>query len=971
MEGILITKSSRGIRARALFATATSAVALMALAPAHAQAPQSNAGAVDEIIVTGSRIVRDGYEAPTPTTVLSVEQLQNQASPNLIDYLTSMPTFSGNYTPQSSTQNISQGTAGTSSVNLRNLGIERTLILINGQRSVPSTVSGRVDVNAIPSQLIQRTDVVTGGASAAYGSDAVAGVVNFILDTRFTGVKGEISGGVTDYGDNANGKIGLTAGTPFASDRGHFTVSGELTDQQGILIADRPWNARGFGFMVNPAYGTGPGQTRDVPQRLLLEQVGPAQATKGGIIVSGPLKGIAFGPGGVPYNFNYGDLVSGGLMRGGEWKAQDIHIDNGQSIEPRMSSQNFFTRLSYQLGEQVEVYAQYNWYHNHFFSNGYGMEDFGGVNVPITNPFLDPSVRTRAEALGLTQITIGSSNRDMGMIGQDNERWTQRLVAGVNGDFEAFDTEWSWDAYYQMGVSRNSERAINSRIEGRYRASLDSLRHPTTGTIICRSTLTNPNDGCVPYNPFGVGVNSIAQLDYVLDNSYRYQKFTQDVVAASIQGEPFSTWAGPVSVATGAEHRNEESVGINSALDQQRVFFGGNYQPTFGKYHVTEGFFETIVPLARDTGFAQTLDLNAAVRATEYSAAGYVTTWKAGATWTPVDDITIRLTRSRDIRAPNIGDLYNAGTVVVNNVNNTIDGTQASVQYVGTTRGNPTLVPEKADTTGIGVVLRPSFLEGFGASVDYWNINVKGAITIINAQQIVDLCAQGNTSFCNAINAGHPVVRQGTLDRNRVDNTIFIQPFNLARQNARGLDFDVTYALPLSTFSDDMDGTIRLRALASHYIKNFRDTGLTAPTDTAGENNGGGPASWRWSASATYDAEPLSVTLTARGVSSGTYNNDFVECQTGCPISAAPNFTVNSNHIPGAIYWDFATSYEIFTADEGDGNVEAFLNIKNITNKDAVMVGGNGNFATDTVTTNTANYDSHGRTYRVGIRFRM
>ncbi len=969
MEGILITKTSRGrFGTRTLLATATSAVAMLAFSQAFAQEQLAAAepAAVDEIIVTGSRIVRDGYEAPTPTTVIGVEQLQQQAAPNVIDYLTTLPTFSGNYTPQSSTQNISAGTAGTSSVNLRNLGVERTLILINGQRSVPSTVSGRVDVNAIPSQLIQRTDVVTGGASAAYGSDAVAGVVNFVLDTKYTGIGGEVSGGVTDYGDNANFKVSLTAGTPFANDRGHFIISGQMSRQDGILFADRPWNEQGYGFMTNPAYGTGPGQSRDVPQRLLLTNVGPAQASRGGIIVSGPLKGIAFGPGGTAYNFSYGDLVSGGLMRGGEWKAQDLH--RNQSIEPEMSSQNVFTRVSYALGENVEVYGQWNWYHNNFFSNGYGMEDFGGVTIPVTNPYLDATVAARATALGLTTITIGSSNADMGIIGQSNERWTNRLVGGLNGNFEAFNTDWTWDAYYQMGISRNSERALNSRIEPRYRASLDSVRN-ASGTIVCRSTLTNPTDGCVPYNPFGVGVNSAAQLDYVLENSYRYQKFTQDVMAASIQGEPFESWAGPVSVATGIEHRTEESKGINSLLDQQRVYFGGNYQPTFGKYKVAEGFFETIVPLARGQAWAESFDLNAAIRATDYSSAGYVTTWKAGATYTPVSDITFRVTRSRDIRAPNIGDLYNAGTVVTNNVIDTITGGTSSVQYVGTTRGNPILVPEKADTTGIGAVFQPTFLQGFQASVDYWNINVKGAITTINAQQIVDLCAQGNANFCAAINSG--TANQGRLISTSITNTIFIQPFNLARQNARGIDFEAGYVFPLASIAESMDGNLRVRALASRYLKNYRDTGLTRPTDTAGENNGSGPATWRWQASATYDAKPLSATITARGISGGTYNNDFVECTTGCPVSVSPNITVNNNWIPGAIYWDFATSYQIFSADEGKGNVEAFFNVKNITNKDAVMVGGTGNFATDTVTTNPSNYDSHGRTYRVGVRFRM
>jgi len=969
MEGILITISSRGrFGARAFFASATSAIALLAFSPASAQEQVAQAAAaVDEIVVTGSRIVRDGYEAPTPTTVLSAEQFQQQAQPNVIDYLTTLPAFAGNYTPQTSTQNISAGTAGTSSVNLRNLGLQRTLVLVNGQRSVPSTVSGLVDVNTIPSQLIQRTDVVTGGASAAYGSDAVAGVVNFILDTRYTGIGGELSGGITDYGDNGNFKVALTAGTPFANDRGHVIVSGAASYQEGILIADRPWNRRGYGFMTNPAYGTGAGQTRDVPQRLLLEQVGPATAAKGGIIVSGPLKGIAFGRGGTAYNFAYGDLVSGGLMRGGEWWAQDIHVDNGQSIEPELSSQNFFTRVSYELGEQVEVYGQWNWYHNHFMSNGYGMEDFGGITISTGNPYLDAGVAARAAALGLTTITIGSSNRDMGMVIQDNERWTNRIVVGLNGNFEAADTEWTWDAYYQMGESRNSERATNSRIEPNYFRAIDSVRN-ASGSIVCRSTLTNPTDGCVPYNPFGIGVNSAAQLDYVLDNAYRYQKFTQDVMAASIQGEPFDTWAGPVSLATGIEHRIEESKGINSLLDQQRVFFGGNYAPTFGKYKVTEGFVETVVPLARDQAWAQSLDVNAAVRATDYSTAGYVTTWKVGATYTPVADLTLRVTRSRDIRAPNIGDLYNAGTVVTDNVIDTIAGPNngQSVAYTGINGGNPNLTPEKADATGVGVVFQPTFLQGFQASVDYWNINVKGAITNISAQNTVDLCAQGNASFCQAINGGAGF-RHGTSN-----NTILRQPFNLAQQIARGIDFEAGYTMPLSTISDGWDGNFRIRGLASRYIKNYLNNGLTRPTDTAGQNTGTFHVpTWRWQASGTYDADPIAFTLTARGVSSGTYNNDFVQCLTGCPVSAAPAFTVNNNHIPGAVYFDIALTYTLLTADEGDGSVETFFNVRNITNKDAVMVGGTGNFAADTVTTNPSLYDSHGRTYRAGIRFKM
>src|SRR4051812_1619436 len=249
--------AARLVRKHAFVSTSVAAIlsASFAAGTAHAQqaaVQTAQAPVTEEIVVTGTRVVRDGYEAPTPLTVVGLEQVQQAATNSTIDYLTTLPSMAGNYTPQSSTQNVSTGTAGTASVNLRNLGTTRTLVLINGQRSVPSTITGLVDINTIPQQLIERVDVVTGGASAAYGSDAVAGVVNFVLDTKFTGVKGEVSGGVTPYGDDRQWKISLPAGTPFANDRGHFIISGSAQYQDGVLTGGRDWNETGLQIITNP-----------------------------------------------------------------------------------------------------------------------------------------------------------------------------------------------------------------------------------------------------------------------------------------------------------------------------------------------------------------------------------------------------------------------------------------------------------------------------------------------------------------------------------------------------------------------------------------------------------------------------------------------------------------------------------------------------------------------------------------------
>ena len=949
----------------AFVTTSTLAIAAATFAgAAQAQTTQTaQAGAVEEIVVTGTRVVRDGYEAPTPLTVVGVEQFQQASTNNTIDYLTTLPSFAGNYTPQNSTQNVSAGTAGTASVNLRNLGTTRTLVLVNGQRSVPSTITGLVDVNTIPSQLIERVDVVTGGASAAYGSDAVSGVVNFVLDTKFTGVKGEASGGVTTYGDDRSWKVALTGGTTFAGDRGHFIISGMINHQDGVLGGGRAWNNTGLQIITNPAYSA---TNTSVPQRLLLDKVSLSNATPGGIIVSGALKGIAFGPGGQPYQFNYGSIVSGSAMSGGDWLTANLHTV-GQSIEPSGGQRNLFVRASYAVTDEIEVFVQSNWYENSNFSNAYPNDNyFGGLTIKTDNAYLPAAVRTQALTLGLTTLTMGTSLTELGPNSILTRRKVLRNVVGLTGKMDAFDTAWTWDAYYQTGVSMGSESSLNTLYFPGFTAAVDAVAAPN-GSIVCRSTLTAPNNGCVPYNVFGTGVASAASKQYVVGTSHRNQRFVQNVAAASMAGEPFSSWAGPVSLALGIEHRSEKASGSSTVLDRTRpaVFFAGNYLPTFGSYNVTEGFAETVVPLAKDTVWAQSLDLNAAVRGTSYSNSGYVTTWKVGATYQPIADLTFRATRSRDIRAPNLNDLYNAGSTT-NQVVIDTGRTGQGISYLGTTRGNPALVPEKADTTGLGVVIQPQFFPGFSASVDYWNIDLGGAISTISAQNIVDLCSQGATSFCQAINNGQPLNPVGGSGANQIN----IQPFNLAQQLVRGVDLEASYRTPLAAINDSWEGNIGFRVLSTFFIKNYTNNTLTPPTDSAGQNAGGGPPDYRMTVSATYSNDIISATISDRIVSSGVYNNTYVVCASGCPVSTTANNTINANSIAGAMYWDASFSYKFM--NDGASNAELFLNVKNITNKDPVRVaGGPSGVPYDTVTTNASNYDTLGRVFRLGVRFKM
>ncbi len=963
------------LSARTLFkGAALSTVSALALAASAASAQTVNATQsaqapnVEEIVVTGTRILRDGYEAPTPLTVVSEEVIQASAPENIADFVNKLPSVVGSATPLTSNLSFSNGQAGLNTLNLRNMGSERTLVLLDGQRSVPSTINGLVDVNDFPQQLISRVDIVTGGASSAYGSDAVSGVVNFILDKKFTGVKGEVSGGVTTYGDDRTWKVALSGGTGFADERGHFLISGEISSKDGIFGVPRDWNNNGWLIMNNPAYTATNGQ----PQRLLVSGAGLSQAMPGGIITNTALKGIYFGPGGVPAQFNYGSPIGDPFMVGGDWRATQVNFYN--TLDQKLARQGLFTRASYQFTDNFEAFVQLQWGNAH--ATGLALKQFNVNNITIKtdNAFLPASVAAIAAANKITQFTLGSMNVDQPTITFDNYRTVVRGVVGASGRFDAFDSAWSWDAYYQKGVSRTSENGLNVTTKTAFAAAIDAVR-AANGTIQCRvntdAITTNDAPGCVPWNTMGLGVNSQAAFNYISGSGahpHRNQRFVQDVQAATVRGEPFSDWAGPISLAFGVEHRREAISGAADADSLRNNWFAGNYLPTFGSYNVTEGFAETVIPLAKDTVWARSLDLNAAARGTSYSTSGYVTTWKVGLTYQPIDDIRFRATRSRDIRAPNLNDLYAAGTANTNNVTDPFNG-NALTLYQGLSVGNPALLPEEADTTGLGVVVQPQFFPGFSASFDYYNIDLAGGISTIGAQTIVDRCFQGIQQYCAAITRGSNGLGATVITQIR------LQPFNAAQRINRGYDIEASYQVGLDQIASDWNGTLGLRFLATHYLKNFTNDGINPAYNTVGQNSGNGPPKWVYRGTLTYTNDPVTWTLTGRGLSSGIYaasNYGYIACASGCPTSTLTAPTINTNHIDGAFYWDTAISYKFAHMADNGYDAEAFFNVQNLTNKDpAIAAQGPGGFPYAAIPTNPALYDVLGRTFRAGIRFKL
>lgn len=950
------------LRRALLLGGATIAIALPGAALAQS-APATTAAATSEpdstaveetsvITVTGSRISRSGYDAPTPVSVISEAELKAEPQANISDYVNTLPSVRGSQTSSTNSGSLSNGQAGIATVNLRSLGAARTLVLIDGQRSVASTPVGFVDTQTVPQGLIKGVEVVTGGASSAYGSDAVAGVINFSLNRDFKGLRAEYEFGITDYGDVPNHTFRITSGFDFADGRGKLLLAGDYFTQKGVDTYDRPWQNAGFFQIDNPAFVAGNGQ----PERFVGAGIGTYQFTPGGIINTGPLRGTYFGQitnGQASLNqFTYGPN-RGQWMIGGDYLISREGHWSSNSLAPHEERGNVFGRLSFEVSPAFTPFVQYS-YSGYSGRSFYQQTPSTGVTIQRDNAFLPTALVNQMVALNLTNISIGTSNAGFPAAGSNNTREVYRFVAGADGEFEIGKGSWKYAAYYQAGIARTNELLTNTWLNSRVALAQDAVRGPN-GTIVCRSTLTSPTNGCVPLNRIGIGGVTQAAIDYVFNNGaqpQRFQTLRQDVAALNIStNDLFETWAGPVSFATGGEWRRER---VDGYVDPQfnSGWLYGNYLVTKGAYTVWEVFGETVVPLAKG------LDFNGAIRRTEYSTSGGVTTWKLGATWQVIDDIKLRVVRSRDIRAPNLNELFAPGTARTNTINVAQPGGgQRTDQFLEVTTGNTALKPEVAMTWGIGGVFTPSFLPGFAASVDFFDIKLGGSIGTLTAQTITTLCVEQNRAdICPFITFNGPPGPSSII------TSIRLVPFNFANVRVKGVDLEASYRFDLG------GGKATLRALASHYIDNILNNGVDVPEDIAGKNQGDGVPSWNYRLTASYDIDSWGFNLVGRGFSDGVYNNNFFECTTGCPASTPANRTINTNRISGQWYLDASVTKKFKV---GGSKAELFLYVRNLLNSDPVLVGNGptGNNTPAYPMTNRSLYDVLGRVYRMGVRF--
>lgn len=949
--------------ARLLTGTGLVMGALLAAAPLHAQEASATDAADEDavILVTGSRIQRDGYDQPTPVTVATTEDLLLSVPTSIADGLNRLPQFSGSRSRTFCCEVSSVGNY----LNLRGLGTTRTLVLLDSRRVVPTRESGDVDVNLLPELLIQRVDVVTGGASAAYGSDAVSGVVNYVIDNRFEGIKANGQLGISNYGDDETVKLGIAGGASFSEGRGHFVIGVEHFRIGGISsLNDRPTSRRGALLAGNGTAATP------------YETIGGARhnvSTYGGVIINAaglpvanagaPLAGTKFLTGGAASAFQFGTAIPGSpaFSVGGDGILNNL-ADPAQSLE----TQKIYSRLSYDFSDNLTAYVRVNAGVSKTEGDVLADHRSGAAAYTIfrNNAYLPAAIAQQMDLAGVQSFRLARFNRDIGPMRLDYVNNTFDVNLGLEGKL---GDAWSWAVSYGHGETRLKGRVHNVSNLAKLYAAADAVVDPVSGNIVCNVTLTNPGafPGCVPMNLFGEGAPSQASKAYAFGTSSQFVKNTQDVFAAEIQGDVFELPAGPVSVALGAEYRerslleksNEIAVGQIQATGIRgfpgsfcptlaTCRYGGWNQGNFGTAdasdNVKEGFIEALVPLLRDAPLAEELDLNAAFRYTDYKNSGGVETWKIGLSYKPFEDLRIRAARSRDIRAPNLFELF-AGPVNAfqPGLTDPLTG-QTNVIAVTRTQGNPNLKPEKADTLTVGFVYTPSWLPGFSGSVDYYEIDISGALSATTSQGTLDACQRGDTVACSLItrDPSTSAIQQ-----------IVLQQINLNSRLARGIDFDLSYRSEIGS------GELGARAQFSRTL-DYIDTVGGVKTQQAGFYNTGNQLSlpkWRGNVSLDYTIGAFSLFVQERYIGSITQ------------MPPLPGQVFAKPKIGAVFYTDITATMKV----QGlGGDFEIYGTVNNLFNRKPPFIG--NRFAAGLGFPTPPNlYDLDNRYFTVGARVKF
>ena len=949
------------------------ASSLFLMASANAQEAGSESQRVlEEVVVTGSRIVRDGYTAPSPVTMATTDDMLKIQPTNIPDALNKLPQFQLSSSPSKSLHNFANTASHGNLLNLRGIGSKRTMILFDGVRMPKTTYLGDVDVNVIPNMLVERTEIVTGGASAAYGSDAVAGVVNFILDKDYVGFKVSAQGGMSAEGDNEHSRFGFAGGLEFADGAGHFLVSGEKFDHDGMLRHEREVGAAGWihvGGTANcssPIPGAcSPGGSANPYIKIPDGRIN--LATDRGLISAGPagfpFLQHRFLPNGELTPFDRGTVYGNPVFASG---GDGYSIPANTTTVAPNGTEQLFLRTEYEFTPSLSGHVQGSYSRSdiNYSSLANSFTGTSPAYIYSGNPYLPADIQallgpndrlTVAHYLGDGPLPVSEEQTDFWMIN-----------AGLDGEL---GNGWGWKFNFSHGDSEHSVDQSGLYHWQRAYAALDAVRDGG-GNIVCRSSL-DPDPAiaakfanCRPINILGQDPSIVtpAGYAYATGTSSYVADNTQTMFAFELTGSPVSVPAGEVDVALGGEWRQEELTlrsnadpalldspaeladhfaGVRGVPPGLLHFWLTNVGVADGDLDVTEFFAEVNVPLLANLPGIQQLDVNGAVRYTDYSTSGQVETWKLGATWRPVNAVLVRGTLSTDIRAPSLFDLFAGDQFSIRTTFDPVTNRQENINMIS--GGNSRLQPEEADTATFGVVLTPEeLLPGFSVSVDYYSIELDNAIGTLTSQQIIDNCVQYGGSECSLISRPSPT---------EFPTSIRQAPANIAFLNTKGLDFDATYALPVGP------GDLNLRLYANHLMEFETKQSLAAPVlkwdgiGAVASSISEGRPEWSGMLIAAYQLAGLGVTLAER------YVGDMKLASPGAPS----NFV--DDNIDAEWYTDLTVNYGF---DYQGGEFEVFGTVNNLFDNEPPILPGTTPGAT--YPTLIATYDYIGRAFTVGVR---
>lgn len=790
---------------------------------------------IEEIITTGSRLVRTDLEAVSPIQVVDNEEFLISGVVNVEQKLNELPAVLPSFGPTSNNPGD-----GTARVNLRGLGTARTLVLVNGRRFVPSTQSGVVDLNTIPGTLIKQVDVVTGGASAVYGSDALAGVVNFQMIDDFEGV--EISGlyDVTTEGDAEKYNFDITLGGNFDNGKGNATVYAGYTKRESLFQGDRDFSA--FSLTDVAPVGT-PGQN---PKTGIGGPLGAggSSGVPGTRVFGGPSVTV----GGNTFNIGTFDSTGQALP----WVEPDSRFNYAPDNYLQLPQERYViaAMAHYDISDSVTAYTELNYANNLVPQELAPTPAFTGyMEVNPDSPFFSPEVQTSLDAIRTDTngdgIIDGDDNAILPYIGrrmvENGSRQSQdrrnifRLLVGLRGDI---NDKWGWDAYYSTAKTNYNNLLNNDVSASRFRQAIAV----TDDGLSCQ----DPSGGCAPLNIFGPGNISQAAINYINVGAANVTEIDYEVINASVNGQLFSIGdASPVQLAIGVERRDDNSsFRPDSFLSAGDVMGFNAGQPTVGKYSVSEIFAEVDIPLIEGkTGF-ESLSLWAAARSSDYSNINSnVSSYAAALNWAPIEQLRLRVGYQAAVRAPNVSELFGgqaqgfpgatdpcsvAGTAAGTAPGDTVYDlclasgvpaaaigtfTQANVQIEGLFGGNPNLEQEESDTFTIGAVIQP--LDSLDITIDYFDISVEDAISVLggSVSNVLDICYNQvqdlNSNFCQAVTRRG----DGNVDVVNVLNE------NIGYIETKGIDLAINWVMDMDAGFGG-DGS----TLAVNFRSTFLDT---------------------------------------------------------------------------------------------------------------------------------------------------